>query len=155
MLHGLVPCPPLCPLSSLDNLAPAVHICPFLATAGARCISTRPSLSQRHVSHACISTNSSTLMLPTCSTCTAMPLFVFAFECACMHSAACVTLVAGACCAHSAACVTHCLLLVGVAVPLVNAFAIPDHILRAPIGLAGSGVSDMYKEYLLAAGFDV
>lgn len=43
----------------------------------------------------------------------------------------------------------------GVAVPLVNAFAIPDHILRAPIGLAGSGVSDMYKEYLLAAGFDV
>ncbi len=43
----------------------------------------------------------------------------------------------------------------GVAVPLVNAFAIPDHILRAPIGLAGAGVSDMYKEYLLAAGFDV
>lgn len=43
----------------------------------------------------------------------------------------------------------------GVAVPLVNSFAIPDHILRAPIGLAGSGVSDMYKEYLLAAGFDV
>jgi acyl-CoA oxidase len=41
-------------------------------------------------------------------------------------------------------------------VPLVNAFAIPDHILRAPIAiLGGSGVSDMYKEYLLAAGFDV
>lgn len=33
----------------------------------------------------------------------------------------------------------------GVAVPLVNAFAIPDHILRSPIGLAGTGVSDMYK----------
>ncbi|KAF5836725.1 putative acyl-coenzyme A oxidase 2 peroxisomal precursor [Dunaliella salina] len=48
-----------------------------------------------------------------------------------------------------------CSELRGVAVPLVNAFAIPDHILRAPIGLAGSGVSDMYKEYLLAAGFDV
>lgn len=48
-----------------------------------------------------------------------------------------------------------CSELRGVAVPLVNAFAIPDHILRAPIGLTGSGVSDMYKEYLIAAGFDV
>ncbi|KAL6756864.1 acyl-CoA dehydrogenase/oxidase C-terminal [Haematococcus lacustris] len=44
----------------------------------------------------------------------------------------------------------------GVAVPLVNAFGIPDHILRAPIGIQGdAGVADMYKEYLLAAGFDV
>ncbi len=48
----------------------------------------------------------------------------------------------------------------GVALPLVNAFAIPDHILRAPIGLQGAGdgggMGDgIYKEYLLAAGFDV
>ncbi len=44
----------------------------------------------------------------------------------------------------------------GVALPLVNAFAIPDHILRAPIGiLGGAGVTDIYKEYLLSAGFDV
>lgn len=42
-----------------------------------------------------------------------------------------------------------------VAVPLVNAFAIPDHVLRAPIGLGNSGVVDVYKEYLLSAGFDV
>ncbi len=69
----------------------------------------------------------------------------------------------------------------GVALPLVNAFAIPDHILRAPIGLLGTdtagaagvaasgggagvgpgGGADslqvmdrMYREYLLAAGFD-
>ena len=47
-----------------------------------------------------------------------------------------------------------CSELRGVAVPLVNAWAIPDHILRAPIGLgAGSGASDMYKGYLAAAGF--
>jgi acyl-CoA oxidase len=42
-----------------------------------------------------------------------------------------------------------------VAPSLVDAFAIPDHILRAPIGLANTGASDVYKEYLLAAGFDV
>lgn len=45
-----------------------------------------------------------------------------------------------------------------VALPLVAAFAIPDHILRAPIGLlstTSSGHSDIYREYLLAAGFDV
>ena len=41
----------------------------------------------------------------------------------------------------------------GVAVPLVDAFAIPDHILRAPIGLASAAV-DPYGEYLHAAGFD-
>ena len=41
-----------------------------------------------------------------------------------------------------------------VALPLVNAFGIPDHILRAPIGLANTGASDVYKEYLLAAGFE-
>lgn len=43
----------------------------------------------------------------------------------------------------------------GVAVPLVNAFAIPDHILRAPIGLSTGAAVDMYKEYLQAAGFDI
>ncbi len=41
------------------------------------------------------------------------------------------------------------------ALQLVDAFAIPDHILRAPIGMSGAAVSDPYKEYLLAAGFDV
>ncbi|KAL4429343.1 hypothetical protein ABPG77_005117 [Micractinium sp. CCAP 211/92] len=41
----------------------------------------------------------------------------------------------------------------GVAVPLVDAFAIPDHILRAPIGLSTSAV-DPYGSYLEAAGFD-
>lgn len=41
----------------------------------------------------------------------------------------------------------------GVAVPLVNAWAIPDHILRAPIGiLAGAGVADMYKVVLVVCG---
>ena len=39
------------------------------------------------------------------------------------------------------------------AVPLVDAFAIPDHILRAPIGLASAAV-DPYGVYLHAAGFD-
>ena len=39
--------------------------------------------------------------------------------------------------------------------PLVAAFGIPDHILRAPIGLVNPGSLDMYKEYLLNAGFDV
>jgi acyl-CoA oxidase len=43
----------------------------------------------------------------------------------------------------------------GVAVPLVNAFAIPDHILRAPIGIGATAATDMYKEYLMAAGFDI
>jgi hypothetical protein len=41
----------------------------------------------------------------------------------------------------------------------VDAFAIPDHILRAPIGLGGNGGSgpqpDVYREYLASAGFDV
>lgn len=40
----------------------------------------------------------------------------------------------------------------GVAVPLVDAFGIPDHVLRAPIGLA-SGAHDPYGEYLAAVGF--
>ena len=51
-----------------------------------------------------------------------------------------------------------CSELRGVALPLVNAFAIPDHILRAPIGLggvAGAQGPDIYREYLAAAGFDV
>lgn len=43
----------------------------------------------------------------------------------------------------------------GVAVPLVNAFAVPDHILRAPIGLSTAGAVDIYKEYLLSAGFEI
>eukprot|EP00195_Chlamydomonas_chlamydogama_P012817 CAMPEP_0202892802 /NCGR_PEP_ID=MMETSP1392-20130828/2490_1 /ASSEMBLY_ACC=CAM_ASM_000868 /TAXON_ID=225041 /ORGANISM="Chlamydomonas chlamydogama, Strain SAG 11-48b" /LENGTH=662 /DNA_ID=CAMNT_0049576893 /DNA_START=125 /DNA_END=2113 /DNA_ORIENTATION=+ len=51
--------------------------------------------------------------------------------------------------------VSLCSDLRGVAVPLVSAFNIPDHILRAPIGLANTGASDVYKEYLLSAGFDV
>jgi acyl-CoA oxidase len=41
-----------------------------------------------------------------------------------------------------------------VAVPLVDSFAIPDHILRAPIGLS-TGAHDPYGEYLAAAGFHV
>lgn len=41
----------------------------------------------------------------------------------------------------------------GVAVPLVDAFGIPDHVLRAPIGLS-SGAHDPYGEYLHAVGFD-
>lgn len=40
------------------------------------------------------------------------------------------------------------------ALPLVAAFAIPDHILRAPIGLA-TGAEDLWGEYLAAAGFHV
>jgi acyl-CoA oxidase len=43
----------------------------------------------------------------------------------------------------------------GVAVPLVDAFAIPDHVLRAPIGIGATAATDMYKEYLAAAGFDI
>lgn len=46
-----------------------------------------------------------------------------------------------------------CSELRGVAVPLVDAFGIPDHILRAPIGLS-SGMNDPYGEYLHSAGFD-
>jgi acyl-CoA oxidase len=46
-----------------------------------------------------------------------------------------------------------CSELRGVAVPLVDAFAIPDHILRAPIALSTSGRVDPYTEYLHAAGF--
>ena len=40
----------------------------------------------------------------------------------------------------------------GVAVPLCDAFAIPDHILRAPIGLA-AGSADPYAQYLAAIGW--
>mmetsp|Transcript_9048 Transcript_9048/g.27119 ORF Transcript_9048/g.27119 Transcript_9048/m.27119 type:complete len:602 (-) Transcript_9048:4875-6680(-) len=47
-----------------------------------------------------------------------------------------------------------CLEVRGVALPLVAAFAIPDHILRAPIGLA-TGAEDLWGEYLAAAGFHV
>ncbi|PSC71176.1 acyl-coenzyme A oxidase peroxisomal [Micractinium conductrix] len=46
-----------------------------------------------------------------------------------------------------------CSELRGVAVPLVDSFAIPDHILRAPIGLSTTAV-DPYGSYLEAAGFD-
>jgi len=41
----------------------------------------------------------------------------------------------------------------GVAVPLCNAFGIPDHILRAPIALSTIH-HDPYGDYLHAAGFD-
>ena len=43
----------------------------------------------------------------------------------------------------------------GAAVPLVDAFGVPDHVLRAPIGLGAASGVDIYKEYLHAAGFDV
>ena len=46
-----------------------------------------------------------------------------------------------------------CLELRGVAVPLVDAFGIPDHILRAPIALS-TGIHDPYGDYLHAAGFE-
>lgn len=52
-------------------------------------------------------------------------------------------------------CEVLCAELRSVALPLVNAFAIPDHILRAPIGLGSSSASDFYKEYLSAAGFEI
>jgi acyl-CoA oxidase len=45
-----------------------------------------------------------------------------------------------------------CLEVRGVAVPLCAAFAIPDHILRAPIGLA-TGHEDQYGAYLAAIGW--
>lgn len=51
--------------------------------------------------------------------------------------------------------VTLCSDLRGVALALVSAFGVPDHILRAPIGLAAHTGVDMYKEYLGAVGFDV
>ncbi len=51
--------------------------------------------------------------------------------------------------------VSLCSELRGVALPLVNAWAIPDHILRAPIGLGAHSGVDMYKEYLHSVGFDV
>lgn len=51
--------------------------------------------------------------------------------------------------------VTLCSELRGVALGLVSAFGVPDHILRAPIGLAAHTGVDMYNEYLLAVGFDV
>jgi acyl-CoA oxidase len=46
-----------------------------------------------------------------------------------------------------------CSELRGVAVPLCDAFAIPDHILRAPIGLSTTA-QDPYGDYLHSAGFD-
>ncbi|GLC47166.1 hypothetical protein PLESTB_001388100 [Pleodorina starrii] len=56
--------------------------------------------------------------------------------------------------------VSLCSELRGVALNLVDAFAIPDHILRAPIGLGGNGGAggpqpDAYREYLAAAGFEI
>lgn len=51
--------------------------------------------------------------------------------------------------------VALCSELRGVALGLVSAFGVPDHILRAPIGLAAYTGVDMYKEYLMAVGFDV
>jgi len=43
----------------------------------------------------------------------------------------------------------------GVAVPLVDSFGIPDHILRAPIGLSSMDGFDPYGEYLSSIGFNV
>lgn len=51
--------------------------------------------------------------------------------------------------------VSLCSELRGAALPLVSAFNIPDHILRAPIGLGANSGVDIYKEYLAAVGFDV
>ena len=45
-----------------------------------------------------------------------------------------------------------CRELRAMAVPLVDAFAIPDHILRAPIGLS-SYLKDPYAEYLSSIGW--
>ena len=36
----------------------------------------------------------------------------------------------------------------------MDAFALPDHILRAPIGLEGHAGADLYSEYLQAVGFE-
>lgn len=52
-------------------------------------------------------------------------------------------------------CEDLCSELRGVAVQLVDAFAIPDIILRAPIGLSADGTNNIYKDYLNAAGFKV
>lgn len=41
-----------------------------------------------------------------------------------------------------------------VAVPLVDSFGIPDHILRAPIGLSSMGGFDPYGAYLRSIGFN-
>jgi acyl-CoA oxidase len=46
-----------------------------------------------------------------------------------------------------------CAELRGVALPLVDSFGIPDHILRAPIGLSSMGGFDPYGEYLSSVGF--
>jgi acyl-CoA oxidase len=46
-----------------------------------------------------------------------------------------------------------CVELRGVAVPLVDSFGIPDHILRAPIGLSTVAGYDPYGEYLSTVGF--
>ncbi|KAK9869050.1 hypothetical protein WJX84_008987 [Apatococcus fuscideae] len=49
-----------------------------------------------------------------------------------------------------------CSELRGVALPLVDAFAIPDHILRAPIGLSASQQhGQQYNEYLAAVGWEL
>ena len=41
----------------------------------------------------------------------------------------------------------------GAALPLVEAFAIPDHVLRAPIGVS-SVLTDPYRAYLRSTGFE-
>lgn len=41
----------------------------------------------------------------------------------------------------------------GIAVPLVDVFAIPDHILRAPIGLKAASSKDPYGSYLKSVGW--
>jgi hypothetical protein len=38
-------------------------------------------------------------------------------------------------------------------VPLVDAFMIPDHVLRAPIGKSTRG--DLYHDYLTSLGFEL
>jgi len=47
-----------------------------------------------------------------------------------------------------------CSELRGVALGLVSSFGVPDHILRAPIGLGAHSGVDIYKEYLASVGFD-
>ena len=47
-----------------------------------------------------------------------------------------------------------CLDARGHAAALVDAFGLPDHILRAPIGLAVHAQADMYAEYLNSVGFE-
>jgi acyl-CoA oxidase len=48
-----------------------------------------------------------------------------------------------------------CSELRSVALPLVAAWGVPDHILRAPIGLGSHSGVDIYREYLASVGFDV